>query len=100
MIPLFVYSTLLDSDLVKKIIGRKPTETKDTLVNYRIKEEKGYAWLEWHKGSFVHGKVLELTREEMDKTDDWESKYKRTPFKLDSGMSAWAYELRDHLKGK
>jgi gamma-glutamylcyclotransferase (GGCT)/AIG2-like uncharacterized protein YtfP len=100
MVPIFVYDTLLDKHLVRKIVGRKVDETPDVAVNYKKVHEKGYGWLEYEKGSFVHGAVLELTREEVDKLDSWEDKYKRSPIKLDSGSSAWFYELKDHLKGK
>jgi gamma-glutamylcyclotransferase (GGCT)/AIG2-like uncharacterized protein YtfP len=98
MLTIFVYETLLDPDLVRKVVGRKIKEEKATLQNHKVVHEKGYGYLEWTKGSFVHGATMELIREEVAKLDAWESKYKRTPVKLEDGTDAWAYELKDHLK--
>ena len=98
MLTIFVYDTLLVPATVRKAIGRQVKEVPATLPNFKRLHKKGYGYLVYEKGAKVEGATMELTRGEVATLDSWESKYKRTPVKLEDGTDAWAYELKEELK--
>lgn len=92
---LFVYGTLKNSKIQKKIIGRVVKGISDIVVGYRIKtitiEGKKYSIFVKDKG-LVTGLVLKLTSEELKKIDKYETNaYRRVPEILKSGTKAWVY---------
>lgn len=99
MYKVFVFETLLDKELRKKLLGRDVSYTKDSLANYKeittnTVEGDDYNTLIPSAGDEVKGHVLELTKEELDMFDEWESQYDRKMVKLVSGVMAYVYLLK------
>lgn len=88
----FVYKTLMDENVRKKLLKRDVKIKKDKLLDYtKIDEGNGYYTLSYSKGSVVKGDILFVTKSELKKLDDWEDRYNRVEEDLESGDKAWAY---------
>lgn len=96
----FVYETLLDKNLRKKLFKRDVKSKKAILPDYtEVDEGKGYHTISYSKGSVVKGEILFVTESEMKMLDDWEDRYNRTEETLESGEKAWAYvEKKKYIK--
>jgi gamma-glutamylcyclotransferase (GGCT)/AIG2-like uncharacterized protein YtfP len=93
---LFAYGTLMDSAVQKEVFGRAAKSVSDILRGYKkekIKiEGKWYPLIVPDKSAKVKGLVLEVTKRELEKIDDYETcAYKRNLIVLESGISAWVY---------
>ncbi len=93
---LFVYGTLQEAEVQRRIIGREVTGTPDTLDGFyksKIAMSDGVFPLIIPKhGSSVSGRVLEVTAEELRRMDIYEtSAYRRFWVTLHSGREAWVY---------
>ena len=93
---LFIYGTLQDSDIQKKIFGRIIEGIEDSLVGYKrskiIIEGDSYPVVVPSVIGEVEGKVIELTSEKLELVDKYETNaYKREQVILKSGISAWVY---------
>lgn len=93
---LFIYGTLQDSDIQKKIFGRIIKGIENSLVDYKrseiIIEGDSYPVIVPSVIGEVEGKVIELTSEELELVDKYETNaYKREQVILKSGISAWVY---------
>lgn len=96
---LFVYGTLQEADVQKKVLGRilrgipsslsgfrKSTITIDDIL-YPIIEEDKYATED------IHGFVLEIEEEYLKLLDVYEGdEYRRKRVTLNSGLCAWVYQ--------
>ncbi len=83
---LFVYGTLLLTDLQRALLGRQPDQRRATLSGYsryRVKGQPYPAAVPEPSGT-IHGKVLfELTEEELKRLDQYEGEeYKRVPVRV------------------
>ncbi|RJP46787.1 MAG: gamma-glutamylcyclotransferase [Armatimonadetes bacterium] len=97
---LFSYGTLQEEKVQKKIIGRSVSATKDTLRKYKLSEieieNEIFPIIQPEKNSIVEGSILDLTQEELRKTDEYEGvDYKRIKVALESGIEAWVYVKND-----
>lgn len=99
-IQVFFYGTLLDDATRKKALGRHVEGRRTTLTGWVKKTDKGkYPYLERNTGDqpgVVHGKVFELTEDDVAKLDAWEAKYYRIVVKLRDGTKAQVYEEAGH----
>ena len=92
---LFVYGTIKDPEVQKKVIGRVAESRNDSLEGYSKSSIvlKGITYSILVKGTEeIEGVVLLVTEEELKKLDVFETKaYRRVMEKLRSGASAWVY---------
>ena len=92
----FVYGTLKDTKVQKKIVGRVVEGESDVLDGYSkskimINGEE-YPIAVKNKLGFIEGKLLKVTSNELRAIDEYETKdYKRMKVRLKSGKSAWVY---------
>ncbi|OGN27693.1 MAG: hypothetical protein A2941_01760 [Candidatus Yanofskybacteria bacterium RIFCSPLOWO2_01_FULL_49_17] len=95
---LFVYGTLREPEVQKKVIGRVAAGTEDTLDDYGLSEiviegEKFPAAIP-KIGESIAGQVIKITPEELKLIDDYETEaYKRVKATLKSKIIAWVFEL-------
>lgn len=86
---------MLQEDVViKNLIGRNPSMNIDYLKNYRLESLYGYVLVLAAiplDGSFINGRVIEITDEELKVLDQFEGAYKRTEVTLTSGTKAQVY---------
>jgi gamma-glutamylcyclotransferase (GGCT)/AIG2-like uncharacterized protein YtfP len=97
---LFVYGTLMDPLVQRRIIGRTTTGKRDTLTGYRkgsIQLGSGvYSIVRPHGGSSVEGVVIKITPAELRLIDRYESDaYQRKEVMLVGGQRAWVYQESD-----
>lgn len=96
---LFVYGTLADSKIQKKILGRITKTIPDVLRGYEkleieIEGEK-YPLIAPNPLERVEGLVIEVTKDEFRKIDEYETDvYKREMIVLESSSLAWVYLKR------
>ncbi|MEK7510013.1 MAG: gamma-glutamylcyclotransferase family protein [Patescibacteria group bacterium] len=93
---LFVYGTLRDAEVQKRVVGRLMPGEPDTLEGYGKSiitlGKRTYPIISPQDGSVIEGEVLTLTLEELEKTDEYEtSAYTRQKVTLQSGKTAWVY---------
>lgn len=92
---LFVYGTIKDSEVQKKVIGRVAESQNDSLEGYSKSSIilKGITYSILVKGvEEIEGVVLQVTEEELKKFDIFETKaYRRVREKLKSGIESWVY---------
>jgi gamma-glutamylcyclotransferase (GGCT)/AIG2-like uncharacterized protein YtfP len=92
---LFVYGTLKDTSLRKRLTGRNIDSVKDKLHGYKRVytniDGKRYSIIIAH-GNLVLGELLEITKKELKILDEYETNsYRRKKVTLDSGTKAWVY---------
>ena len=92
----FFYGTLLEDKTRQKALGRPVEGKRMSLPGWAKKTEKTFPYLVRREGSTVFGKVFELTKEDLDKLDDWEKKYYRIEVTLRDGSKAQVYEEAGH----
>lgn len=104
---LFSYGTLQYNSVQQSSFGRLLEGEKDILVGYKIEQTKidnanvvATSGDEYHPiaiytgniGDTVEGMVFSITKEELQKSDDYEvSQYRRVEATLKSGKKAWVY---------
>ncbi len=92
---LFVYGTIKDPEVQKKVIGRVAESRNDSLEGYSKSSIvlKGITYSILVKGTEeVEGVVLQLTEDELKKFDVFETTaYRRVMEKLKSGVETWVY---------
>ena len=95
---LFVYGTLMESNVQKKVIGRIIEGEKDSLIGYKKSsiqiEGEIYPIIEKSKNrnDIIFGKVLLVTNEELKELDKYETDaYRRIKVVLVSGEDSWVY---------
>jgi gamma-glutamylcyclotransferase (GGCT)/AIG2-like uncharacterized protein YtfP len=100
---LFVYGTLLDKRIEREVFADLPLEQiPDKLWGCRLVSvdishtEKGYRTLvpDGAIGDAVQGRVLVISRRDLQEADTWEDHYNRVPVVLASGTVAWAYVMK------
>ncbi|MFI3162967.1 MAG: gamma-glutamylcyclotransferase family protein [Bacillota bacterium] len=72
MTKLFVYGTLTNDCICKKLIGRVPQSIPAVLQNYTIDASEEYYDIVKKNGSLIKGRVLLLEECELLKLDQWE----------------------------
>jgi len=92
---LFVYGTIKDPEVQKKVIGRIAESKEDVLEGYTksqiVLKDIAYSILEKGEGE-IGGLVLQVSEEELNKFDIFETKaYRRIKEILRSGAEAWVY---------
>lgn len=93
---LFIYGTLSDVDVQKKVWGRVTMGYLDSLGGFRkseieIEGEKYFVVIPDEKGE-VKGLVIEVSDIELEKIDQYETdNYKRIKVVMKSGTLAWIY---------
>lgn len=100
---LFVYGTLCQPAIVKKIIGRTLLGIPATLRGYRRKtihyyDENCFVIIPDRRSS-VKGEILFVTKQELQLFDEYEYRiYVRKRVRLTNSQQAWTYVLRDETK--
>lgn len=96
---LFVYGSLREPDMQKKVIGRIASSEKDVLEGFRRStvELEGTTYPiifpDPNGGSPIEGFILSLTSEELKRVDEYETDaYQRKRVILKSGRNAWIYQ--------
>ena len=94
---LFIYGTLKDSEVQKRILGREVVGESDVLQGYKKTtielDSVKYPIIIEDVLSSVRGKVIEVSDEELSKIDNYESgRYQRIQVMLESGIEAWVYK--------
>jgi gamma-glutamylcyclotransferase (GGCT)/AIG2-like uncharacterized protein YtfP len=93
---LFIYGTLRDPLVQLRVIGRTAVATPDVLDGYARNSislgGREFPILDEDTGSQVEGQVIEVTPEELQRLDIYEtSAYHRIRVTLRSGLEAWTY---------
>jgi gamma-glutamylcyclotransferase (GGCT)/AIG2-like uncharacterized protein YtfP len=93
---LFIYGTLVRSEIQRKVLNRLFEMAPDSLQGYKIGEVEiegeVYPIISSNDLEEVHGFLVEVTEDELKKIDEYETKvYKRKRVVLVNGASAWAY---------
>ena len=93
---LFVYGTLMDPEVQRRVIGRVVPLIPDTLAGYRKGEivlgKNTYPIAVRDPDREIAGAVMLLTPSEVRRTDRYEGKaYERGRVVLTSGTEAWVY---------
>lgn len=93
---LFVYGTLLESEVQRREIGRVTKSQKTTLKDFKkstVKiQGKTYPIAVETKGDSINGEIIEITPEELVKLDIYETKaYRRVKATTENGTQVWAY---------
>ncbi len=93
---LFVYGTLRDKEVQKKVYGRSQSGEPDKLHGYAkstiVINNNTYPILVENKSGSVDGFVLNINSDELKKIDEYETKaYRRVQVMLESGKRAWVY---------
>lgn len=97
---LFVYGTLREPEVQKKIIGREIEGTLDSLLGYNISKieinNNTYPIILKKIDSSVRGLVLPITLKELQLIDEYETEaYQRIQVTLKSGKEAYVYVKPD-----
>ena len=98
-VQVFVYETLLNEKIRKKILKRDVSTYVDRLIGYRevnIESNEGpnHHTLLPDETSSVTGKRFAVTPKELKALDIWEDEYARKKVQLTSGTIAWVYFLK------
>ncbi|WP_222983045.1 gamma-glutamylcyclotransferase family protein [Flagellimonas meishanensis] len=94
---LFSYGTLQDPQVQEYIFGRILSGHDDSLSGFKKQERAVYGRYALvvrtkNEGDMVQGKAYEVTQHDLKKADIYETTaYKREPFQLGSGITAWVY---------
>src|SRR5690349_21073981 len=104
---LFSYGTLQQKDVQLKLFGRELKMSKDILKGYQnapieitdeaflktgASKKQRIAIQTNQEKDFIEGSVLEITEDELIRSDSYEPKnYKRVEVVLESGKNAWVY---------
>lgn len=93
---LFVYGTLKDPEVQKRVFGRTTEGIPDALEGYEksqlVIEGETFPALVPKEGSIVDGLVLEVNPDELAKIDEYETAaYVREKVNLKSGAETWVY---------
>ena len=93
---LFAYGTLLETHVQEAIIGRIIEGRPDRLKGFRKAEvqdgQETFPTLHAGAESFVEGRILEVTPQELSHIDMYEGDlYARHKVTLESGTQAWVY---------
>jgi gamma-glutamylcyclotransferase (GGCT)/AIG2-like uncharacterized protein YtfP len=96
MEPLFVYGTLKEPSIQKRVIWREIQGTPEVLESfaiYKVKlESKVYPMIVRKVGSEVSGLAIYVTAEELKRIDYYETEaYARQEVTLKSGKDTWVY---------
>lgn len=96
MYRLFVYGTILDKGVRRRVARRSVEGTADALQGYRktsVKlSENVYPNIEKDDNSTVEGEVLSIDNEELKRFDIYEGEeYNRITVALQSGREAYVY---------
>ena len=95
----FVYETLLDKGLRRKLLKKMLLPHPDHIIGYReisVESNEGtnYHTLVVDKTSSVLGLRFEISDYELHILDQWEDQYSRKKLLLHSGNMAWIYFLK------
>ena len=94
---LFVYGTLITDETRKDVLGRDVSGVPATLDGYDGSktvtiEKESYPAAEKKKKHSIQGLLIEVTPEELEKLDAWETDaYRRKEIELTNGIKAWIY---------
>ena len=94
---LFVYGTLTDPEIRKKVIGKTVDGVRDELEGYRkstiIIHDHSYPDIIKVPSDSVEGLVIPVTPDELELIDNYETDwYNRIEVVLKSGKHAWVYQ--------
>ena len=100
---LFVYGTLRQPSVVKKVIGRAVQGTPATLRDYHRKTVRYYGRYCFviisDTKSSVKGAILFVTKQELQLFDNYEYRiYLKKRVRLTNGNNAWVYALHDEQR--
>lgn len=93
---LFIYGTLKEAEVQKKVFGRATKGITDALIGYKkstvVLDKKVYPTIVPDPKSIIDGLVIAITPEELELIDKYETEaYKKIRATLKSGEKAWAY---------
>ena len=90
-VSLFVYQTSRSNKTIHEILGHDKEEKKYTLTGWKREMIDKYPTIvKGEEGSNVVGDLIVLTKEEIAKLDEWESKYERVD--IEDGIQAYVYK--------
>jgi len=97
---LFVYGTLQDPEVQKRLIGRTVRSESDVLEGHATEQitlsEGTYPILVEAPDKQVEGMILSITQDDFEALDEYETNaYKRVRVELKSGTKAWVYKKND-----
>jgi len=89
---IFVYGTLQEPDVQRRVFGRVTKGTPDKLKGFRKANFEQYPMAVPDEAGQIEGRVLEVTDEEIARMDFYEGDaYIRVSVTLESGREAWVY---------
>jgi len=92
-VSLFVYQTLRDNKTIHEVLGHDKEEKKYILKGWKRKMIDDYpSIVKGEKENTVVGDLIELTKEELAKLDEWENKYARV--EVEDGIQAFIYKTK------
>lgn len=101
---LFCYGTLLQEDIILKLIGRVPKSIKATWIyGYKVKviEDDGeylQANFTNDKNDILPGQIIEVTDLEIKKINDWEGdEYRLVPIKTHHNIECEMYAKNENI---
>lgn len=98
MIKLFAYGTLLNKEIQIELFGKEIFGTPDSISGYKVMnileiEGKKYPKLVKQTDGIVFGKIYELSKEQMDIIDQYEtSAYSRSAIKTNNEIIVDIYK--------
>ena len=90
----FTYGSLLDDSIRKSVLGKSIDGNIDTLRGYIVKDHSvlPYPTIMPLKDGTVHGKVFDVTNEDLERLDRYETQYyTKINVLLDSGKESLVY---------
>lgn len=94
---LFVYETLKNKGLVKKVLGHPRVEVRAALPGYTEvfvkKDDDTWPTLVLSPDDYVKGDIIDVTGDDLIKLDAWEDHYIRQSVRTSAGK-AWTYILK------
>lgn len=101
MTNIFVYGTLLDDSLRKRILGKEIKGKADILEDYVLDTHSvltSYPIIVRQSKGSVSGKYFDVDMEDIKKLDSYESEfYKKIEVKLKSGVDSLTYTERIYI---
>jgi gamma-glutamylcyclotransferase (GGCT)/AIG2-like uncharacterized protein YtfP len=91
---IFTYGSLLDDDIRSRVLCKHIDGEKDTLSGYRVSEHTvlPYPTIVPFKEGSVYGKVFDVTSEDLQRLDKYETQYyTKINVLLDSGKKSLVY---------
>lgn len=91
---LFIYGMLQEESVITNLINRVPSMSIAYLKGYALKLSWCVFYATPQVGSYVNGRVIEVTEKELEVIDAFEGGYKRIEVNLFGGTKAYVYVIK------